>query len=159
MTQMFRMGSMAMERILVGVDGSSASLKAVDFAADLANKYNAELVLLTAVPHLSWQADTAVEEYARLEHIQSPATELAVATAECVLDGARGRAQAEGASRISTEPTFGDPAQEIIAAAGDRQADLIVVGSRGHGRLVGLLLGSVAQKVISLAPCPVVVMR
>jgi nucleotide-binding universal stress UspA family protein len=40
-----------MERILVGVDGSQASLKAVDFASDLANKYNAELILLTVVPH------------------------------------------------------------------------------------------------------------
>jgi nucleotide-binding universal stress UspA family protein len=148
-----------MERILVGVDGSPASLKAVDFAADLANKYNAELVLLTAVPHLSLQAISSIEEYARLEHIQSAATELALATAESVLDGARSRAQAEGASRISTEPIFGDPAQEIITAAGDRQADLIVVGSRGHGRLAGLLLGSVAHKVISLAPCPVVVVR
>jgi nucleotide-binding universal stress UspA family protein len=114
---------------------------------------------LTAVPHLSLQADIAVEEYARLEHIQSPVTELALATAESVLDGARRRAQAEGASRISTEPTFGDPAQEIIAAAGDRQADLIVVGSRGHSRLAGLVLGSVPQKVVSLAPCPVAAVR
>ena len=39
-----------MERILVGVDGSAPSLKAVDLAADLASKYNAELVLLTVVP-------------------------------------------------------------------------------------------------------------
>jgi nucleotide-binding universal stress UspA family protein len=61
--------------------------------------------------------------------------------------------------RISAEPCFGNPVQEIIAAAKDWQADLIVVGSRGHGRLTGLLLGSVAQKVISLAHCPVVVVR
>ena len=40
-----------MERILVGVDGSASSLRAVDFAADLASKYNAELIVLTVVPH------------------------------------------------------------------------------------------------------------
>ena len=68
-----------MERILVGVDGSSASLKAVDFASDLANKYNAELILLTVVPHFSPEVDPAFEEYARVEHIQEPATELALA--------------------------------------------------------------------------------
>ena len=49
--------------------------------------------------------------------------------------------------------------QEIITTAQDRRADLIVVGSRGHGRFAGLLLGSVAQKLISLVPCPVVVVR
>jgi nucleotide-binding universal stress UspA family protein len=91
-----------MERILVAVDGSSASLKAVDLAADLTNKYDAERILLTVVPHLSPGVDHAYR---------------------------------------------------------DRPADLIVVGSRGHGRLAGLLLGSVAQKVVSLAPCPVVVVR
>jgi nucleotide-binding universal stress UspA family protein len=148
-----------MERILVGVDGSPASLKAVDLAADLANKYNAELILLTVVPHFSPGVDPAFEEYARVEHIQEPATELAIAPAKTVLDVARRAAQAKGASRMAAEPSFGDPAQEIIAAAGDHQADLIVVGSRGHGRLAGLLLGSVAQKVVSLAPCPVVVVR
>jgi nucleotide-binding universal stress UspA family protein len=42
-----------MERILVGVDGSAPSLKAVDLAADLASKYNAEIVLLTVVPQLA----------------------------------------------------------------------------------------------------------
>jgi nucleotide-binding universal stress UspA family protein len=148
-----------MERILVGVDGSAPSLKAVDLAADLASNYNAELVLLTVVPHLAPVIDPAIEEYARLEHVPASALELAVAAAEAVLDGARREAQAKGATRITTEPSFGDPAEEIIAVARNRRTDLVVVGSRGHGRLAGLLLGSVAQKVISLAPCPVVVVR
>ena len=148
-----------MKRILVAVDGSSGALKVVDFAADLANKYQAELVLLTVVPDLSSGVDPAFAEYARVEHIPEPAPELALAAAESTLDGARKAARAKGAMRISAGPSFGDAAKEIIAAAEDRQVDLIVVGSRGHGRLAGLLLGSVAQKVVSLAPCPVVVVR
>jgi nucleotide-binding universal stress UspA family protein len=148
-----------MERILVAVDGSAPSLKAVDFAADLASKYNAELILSTVAPHPLPELDPAVEEYARLEHIRVPTAELAVTTTDSVLDDARRRAQARGATRISAEPSVGDPAQEIITVARDRQADLVVVGSRGHGRLAGLLLGSVAQKVISLAHCPVVIVR
>ena len=148
-----------MERILVGVDGSASSLRAVDFAADLASKYNAELIVLTVVPHFWPQVDSAVEEYARLEHIPGPAPELVLTTADNLLDKARKKAQANSATRISAASSFGNPAHEIIAAAKDQQADLIVVGSRGHGRLTGLLLGSVAQKVISLAHCPVVVVR
>ena len=146
-----------MKRVLVGVDGSSAALKAVDFAADLANKYEAKLVLLTV--GRSPGVEPAFEEYARIEHISQPATELALATTRSILDSARDNARAKGAMRISTEWSFGDPAQEIIATARKQHADLIVVGSRGHGRLGGLLVGSVAQKLVSLAPCPVVVVR
>jgi nucleotide-binding universal stress UspA family protein len=148
-----------MQRILVAVDGSAPSLKAVDFAADLASKYNAELILLTVVPHLSPELNPAVEEYARLEHMPVRDAELALMTADNVLDNARRKARANGITRISAEPSFGDPAREIITVAQTRQADLIVVGSRGHGRLASLLLGSVAQKVVSLAHCPVVVVR
>ena len=148
-----------MERILVGVDGSEPSLKAVDFAADLAGKYNAELILLTAVPHPSPELDPAVEEFARVEHLPVREAELSLTTADIVLDNARREARAKGITRISAEPSFGDAAEEIIKASRERQVDLIVVGSRGHGRLAGLLLGSVAQKVVSLAHCPVVVVR
>jgi nucleotide-binding universal stress UspA family protein len=130
-----------MERVLVGVDGSDPSLKAVDFAADLASKYNAELILLTVVPHLLPEVDPGVEEYARLEHIRAPATELALTTADNVLNNARRKAQAKGVTRISAEPSFGDPAQEIMTAARERQADLIVVGSRGE-KETGYLTGT-----------------
>lgn len=94
-----------------------------------------------------------------MEHIAVPEARLALATADGVLGHARTEAVAKGATRVSAEPCFGDPAREIITAARDRGADLIVVGSRGHGRLAGLLIGSVAQKVVSLAHWPVVVVR
>ena len=140
-----------MERILVGVDGSTPSLRAVQFAADLASKYNAELILITIVPRLSPELEPEVEQYARVEHIAVPEARLALAAADGVLGHARTEAVAKGATRVSAEQCFGDPAREIITAARDGKADLIVVGSRGHGRLAGLLIGSVAQKVVSLA--------
>ncbi|HEY1432867.1 MAG TPA: universal stress protein, partial [Stellaceae bacterium] len=126
-----------MERILVGVDGSAPSLKAVDFAADLASKYSAELILLTVVPHLVPKLDAAVEEYARLEHVPIPEAELVLTTANSILDDARRTARAKSTARVLAEPYFGDPAKEIIEVARDRQADLVVVGSLGHGRLAG----------------------
>ena len=71
----------------------------------------------------------------------------------------RDRAAAKGARRISIEVFVGEPAERILACANARQADLIAIGSRGHGRLVGLLLGSIAQKVVALARCAVLVVH
>ena len=94
-----------------------------------------------------------------MEHIDTLGSEIGLAAAETVLAGARLTARAQGATRIATNSAFGDPAEQIIALAKERQADLIVIGSRGHGQLAGLLLGSVAQKVLAHASCPVLVMR
>jgi nucleotide-binding universal stress UspA family protein len=148
-----------MERIIAAVDGSTSSLKAVAVAADLASKYGAELILLTVTPELSASLTAELATYIRQEQIDVPVSELASPWAENILADARLRAQANGAGRISTCFSSGDAAEEIIVQAKGRRADLIVVGSRGHGRLAGLLLGSVAQKVVTHAPCPVLVVR
>ena len=148
-----------MERIIAAVDGSTSSLKAVAVAADLASKYGAELILLTVTPELSAALTAELATYIRQEQIDVPVGELANARAENILADARLHAQANGAGRISTYFSGGDPAEEIIVQAKGRRADLIVVGSRGHGRLAGLLLGSVAQKVVTHASCPVLVVR
>jgi nucleotide-binding universal stress UspA family protein len=148
-----------MERIIAAVDGSGSSLKGVTLAADLAGKYGAELVLLTVTPELSPALTAELEAYLRQEQIDVPVCELATAHAENILADARLHAQSKGAGRISTCSSSGDPAEEIIARAKDQGADLIVVGSRGHGQLAGLLLGSVAQKVVAHSSCPVLVVR
>ena len=147
-----------MKRILTAVDGSDHSLKGVELAADLAAKDDAELVLLAVVDE-DVQLDPGLNAYVRAEHIREPASTLAQAAADNILTRARDRAALKGARHIVVEADFGDPATRIIEAARDRKADAIVVGSRGHGRLAGLLLGSVAQKVTSLASCPVIVAR
>jgi nucleotide-binding universal stress UspA family protein len=130
----------------------------VDLAADLAAKYDAELVLLT-VGHEIIGPDPGMEAYARMEHIQEPVPTVAIESIRGGLAGVRDRAAAKGAQHISTDVFVGDPAEQILACANTRQADLIALGSRGHGRLAGLLLGSVAQKVVSLARCAVLVVH
>ena len=85
--------------------------------------------------------------YARMEHHREPTLTLLINSIRGGLTGARDRVAARGARRISTEVFIGEPAAEILAG----QADLIVMGGRGHGRLTGLLLGGVAQKVVALA--------
>ena len=143
-----------MQRVLAAVDGSMPSLRAVAFAADLASKYSAELIILTVGPALSVKLTSELEE-----HIDAPLNEWRSADAEGMLAGARLEAEAQGAKQIFTQSSIGDAAEEIIGVAKDKKADLIVVGSRGLGRLAGLLLGSVAQKVLAHAACPVLIVR
>jgi nucleotide-binding universal stress UspA family protein len=100
-----------------------------------------------------------LETYRRQENIDTRIAELASAHADNLLAGARLEAQAKGATRISTRSSAGDPAEEIIALATEWRADLIVLGRSGHGRLAGLLLGSVAQKILARAACPVLIVR
>ncbi len=148
-----------MQRIIVAVDGSAPSGRAVELAADLASKYGAAIQLVTVVPDFAPIFDPAVEEYARLEHLSAPKSEYGLPAAQSALDGAESMAREKGAAAVSTALLFGDPAREIVAAAKKNGADLIVIGSRGYGRLKGLMLGSVAQKVLGQAPCPVLVVR
>jgi nucleotide-binding universal stress UspA family protein len=147
-----------MKRIVVGVDFSNGSLRATGLAADLAVKYDAELVLLTVAPEIAGP-DPGLEAYARIEHIREPLPVMAAESMREQLVGPRDQAAAQGVKRITTEVSVGDPAEQILAYASSNSADLIVLGSRGHGRLAGLLLGSVAQKVVALAHSAVLVVH
>jgi nucleotide-binding universal stress UspA family protein len=73
------------------------------------------------------------------------------------LTKARERARAAGADQIQLESRAGDVAQSVIAIANEKAADVIVVGKRGAGLVERLLLGSVSEKVVRLAPLPVIV--
>jgi len=147
-----------MDKILVAVDGSEPSMRAVALAAELAAKQGATLTLVAVVRQLE-RLDPALSAYAESEHIRSPGVELPLAAADNMLERARERATKAGAKRIAVDAPMGDPAEQIIDAAAAHKADLVVLGTRGHGRLRGLLVGSVAQKVVSHAPSPVLVVR
>ena len=79
--------------------------------------------------------------------------------AECADILARARAGAERAQAyaVKTRAELGDPTQAILSVAKAVDAGMIVLGKRGRGQLEGLLLGSVSQKITSLAPCAVLV--
>lgn len=149
-----------MRRILVGDDGSEAALPAVEQASELAAKTGAELIVL-AVFEKGRIAGQDVDAFARSEEIDVVEAEaILVKNANAVLDRCRPIAERWGVTRYRQECLEADDvALEIVAAARHHGVDLVVVGSRGHGRLQGLLLGSVSQKLVSRAPCSVLIAR
>ncbi|GAB4460656.1 MAG: universal stress protein [Anaerolineales bacterium] len=137
------------ERILLTVDGSEHAVRAAKVAADLARCMKAELrVLVVYAPIPPYLGEPNLQQAinARLDEAQA-ILQRAVETV--------GKIPGE----IHTELIEGDAAETIIEVAKTRNSDLIVMGSRGLGRLAGLLLGSTSQKVLSHAPCPVLIVR
>jgi nucleotide-binding universal stress UspA family protein len=147
-----------MERILVAVDGSEHSTKAVDAAASMATAVGAKLSLLAVVPSMAAVAGD-LESYARSENLLNELPRLLASVQPAFLEPAAARARAKRVTEVSLETATGDPATEILATAHAKGVDLIVMGSRGRGRLSGLLLGSVSQQVSSHAPCSVLIVR
>ncbi len=140
-----------MKRILVATDGSEGADRAIDFAAGLAKGLGVTLSIMTVGDGFS---SDDVMRLARSEGNIGDALEL---LSSQILVQARQRAQRAGITNIETQAAWGDAAEAIIAATSRLGADVIVLGRRGRGRLVGLLLGSVSQKVVTLASCPVIV--
>lgn len=146
-----------MRRILLAADGSANSLRAARVAGKLArNLPDAEVILVHVArpPHLE-----AVELYGgeRLEP-DIPVDVLIRRTAAPVLEAVRDALGLPGA-RVREEVAVGEPAQGIVGVAVAKHCDLIVVGSRGLSHLQEMLLGSVSQRVLHTAPCPVLVVR
>jgi nucleotide-binding universal stress UspA family protein len=136
--------------IMVAVDGSESSNRAIDAAAALARLENAALVIVSvAAP----SAAATRREFQRIEHSAADPSETA---SQAILMDAQQRAGWADV-RAKTIMLWGEPAEEIIKAVVGEKVDALVVGRRGHGQLAGLLLGSVSQKLVSLSPCMVTV--
>ena len=148
------------ETILVPTDGSVHAEKAVAFAADIALKYGAAIILLHVLSDPgSGRVPGEMRALARLEHIRITERDIRQASANEVLRHADTEARSHGATRIERVIEEGDPTRRILAFAKAREADLIVMGSRGLGDLQGLLLGSVSHKVGHLAECTCITVR
>ena len=135
-------------RIVVGVDGSDESIAALRWALREAALREASLRVLHA-----WSYQAAVGFPAmRLVDIG-----VMRESSEALLADAIAKARSGSLSTVSIDPvvTEGSAAQALVDAS--EGADLLVVGARGHGGFLGLVLGSVATQVVHHATCPVVV--
>ncbi len=140
---------MARKNILVPVDGSSSSLRALEFAADRYRRGEyADLLVLNVQPTLP--PSRFVSRAMIAEHIERQSAE--------ALDPAR-----KTARRSGVRPTFhvekGEPAEAIVKFARRHNCDEIVMGTRGQGRVKGMLMGSVASKVVHLTRVAVTLVK
>ena len=140
-----------MSGIIVGIDGSNHSIRALEWAAIQAAVQNAPLTVLTVhlVLQSGWTGNpiTFPEDSEELEKERQAAEEMTLkATSQL--------GEARPAS-VTVRAVNGFPSQELINAS--READLMVVGSRGAGGFAKLVAGSVSSQVVHHAHCPVVV--
>jgi nucleotide-binding universal stress UspA family protein len=136
--------------VLVAVDGSDESWLALSHAVVIARIYRARLALVAVVPDPPQLYGAAAAQRPEI-------AAAALAEMERVLAEAR-EAVPQDVS-VSTRLLSGEPSRAIVSAAREGGHDLIVMGSRGRGRLQGALLGSVSQAVLHAAPVRVVVVH
>lgn len=137
--------------LVVGVDGSEGSKQAANHAAAIARHWKARLLMVTVVrtPEGWWGIGGAPPSPEALSAALVEGQQKILADIEDDLD-------LEGVDYELVEE-LGDPVSRLIAVTEDQDADLIVVGKRGAGLAERVLLGSVADRLCHLAPCPVLV--
>lgn len=146
-----------MNRILVALDGSEHSKKAVELAVDLAKTWKAELYMIHVLEEK--KAPEGFEEYAKAERI-SPTDYFKIVCEKARFVGeAEARAKAAGLEKVKRICTQGDPADEILKTADSNKVDLIVMGSRGLGGFSRAFMGSVSTKVCNHARCSCITVK
>jgi nucleotide-binding universal stress UspA family protein len=140
------------ELVVVGVDGSAESVRALGWAARYATATGARVqaVRVWHYPDVAGQAPVGIAPDP--VHHESEAQQLAMLD-EAITKAYSGHPGPAAESRLG----YGHPAQVLIEAS--KEADLLVVGSHGHGAFTGMLVGSVSIHCVTGAFCPVVVVR
>ena len=143
---------MTAQRFLVPVDFSEDANQAVKYAIDLASKLGARMTLLHVIQLLPLGSGDmgVIVPYTYFQDLEADITSRMQAYLERVT-----AAGLEGEIAV----VRGVPFQEILETAKMQQVDLIVMGTQGRTGLQHVLMGSVAEKVVRLAPCPVLVVR
>jgi len=137
------------DSIVIGIDGSENSLRALGYAQKIAEKFQAKLIIVHAYPRTSDLHDFEGYEMLVARRIND---------GRKIIDQAHALL-ADTATEIEEE-LLEEPADDaILSVAATRQAALIVVGTRGMGAIKSVLFGSIATKVTHKAECPVLVVR
>jgi nucleotide-binding universal stress UspA family protein len=145
---------MKITKILVPTDFSSYAETAMHYALDLAQDYAAEVLLLHVIPErdlraifdypLGFPLEQVLHEYQ--DKVEQHCAQVAA------------QAQQQG-TPVTPLVSFGVPYEKIIQAAKDHHVDLLIMATHGRTGLSHAVLGSVAERVVRLAPCPVVTIK
>jgi len=143
-------GVLRYRHVMVAYDGSPEAELALAHAIALAQAFRARLGVIAVVPPpppFAWEAPGGVRE---LHEVQQTDSEQQLrAAAERVPDDLS----------LTTRLLDGDPSRELLRAAREGEYDLIVMGSRGRGRVTAALLGSVSNRVMHDSPVPVMIVH
>jgi nucleotide-binding universal stress UspA family protein len=138
------------KRILVPVDFSANSTRALDYAQGLALRFDAalHLVHVCETPTMLASMDAYAIAYSDWSQRLGDEAERQLVKVAAALE-----------AKVTTEVLFGNPPLAIVEAAETNDADLIVMGTHGHGAMMHVLMGNVAERVVRTAPCPVLTVR
>ncbi|MFM1991705.1 MAG: hypothetical protein RJA99_4662 [Pseudomonadota bacterium] len=142
-----------MLKLLIPVDGSDASLRAIEAAARLARESTVEATLIHVREGLgTYHGDRSPREYERIaEHERDRQAK--------VLDEAVAKARGAGLQDVVAQAEAGTPDIDIPRVATQRGVDMIVMATRGLGAVGALLMGSTAQKVVHHSTVPVLLVK
>jgi nucleotide-binding universal stress UspA family protein len=137
------------KKVLCANDGSERAFRALGLAITLAKENNSELHMVSVeeIDHMPEFIEEIREE-----------TGTAARRFHTVLQRARVMAE-ENHLKLHTHVLAGHPVRDIVELATELKADLLVIGSAGHSELYERMLGSRADRLVHLAPCPVLVVR
>ena len=141
------------KNILVGVDGSKPSVQACHYAMDLASQTQAQLTFLFVIETPQVIPVGPLSGYVTTAPARSQDD---VKKAEAIVEQV---AKERPGLKVTTRVELGDPVDTICDVARSTKADLVVVGARGHNAAQRFLLGSVSDRVVHHASCPVLVVR
>ncbi len=136
------------QKILVPIDGSESSKRALNFAFDLAQKYSAEILVLTVVEYGFAAPEVADKYFEGLKAFHEKVLSESLEEAKKITPNLN----------IATKLMEGYPADKIIEIA-ENKFDLIIMGRRGQGHLKHTLLGSVSDRVADQSPCALLIIK
>ena len=138
-------GELKIQKILVPTDFTSHSDKAINYAVMMARAFEARILLIHVIEPFTYSVSETIQvmdHYVALREIADP-----------IMDNLR--EQLSKQAKVDTFIVKGFPYVEIVKKAKQSKADLIVMGTHGRTGLKHLLMGSVAERVVRLARCPV----
>jgi Universal stress protein UspA and related nucleotide-binding proteins len=150
-------GALPLSRILVAIDGTKPSMRALDMGISLARvQSNLEMDIVMVIPY-PVQYVTGESPTGDLTIVERLAT--LKERGETILNHAKDYSVSNGVMNVKTYLKQGDPAREILELAKSISPDMIVIGNRKRGFLRGVFLGSVSQRVAANSECAVLVVK